>query len=465
MQNNSNSISAINTNQINAEKLIDYGEQFLTKSIETMLVNPDFFSQFKSYFKKEYFDGSFAHKKLLEVIYYHYDKHNEIPTIDILETHNNLNTDEISKRNIFKILEQIKTNMSARYSSEHYSFYINELKKFRKHQIIKDTLKESIKLLEVNEFKKIEALLHKGVEDIDIDFSIYDYIEEFDNRIQPTSRNSVPTLWKEVDKVLENSGPASGEIYILQGDIGLGKSFMLCQIGVNALIQGKNVLYISAETRKRTLALRFDSLISSIPLDDILLNKDKVRDELRNFFNKGQRLIIEEYPSGGVTIPEIYSKIKQIKKKIPKIDLIIIDYLDILDLSIYDGQEWQKLKAVYEAGRKLASDFDVPVWSATHPNTEGIKSEGYVTYDKTYGGPNKFKNVDFVITLKKSEGRIVGYIAKNRVGANGIFLDVELDTYKPSIFIGDVCSTSPIDGPDLEKESLRRMLKDLNVIR
>lgn len=429
--------------------LIDYGTDFLTKSIETILVNGDFFILFKNKFSVDYYNESKPHKWLVEKIFQHYDSYNTIPTIDILTTLNQINLDINIKPQIEKILDVIKLNVDLGYGNDHYQFYIDELKDFRTRKLYEKQIRQWATWVQENDFDKINNSVHETVQDVDYETILYDYEDDYEDRHKPLSRKGISTGWRQLDAIMEGTGPAPGEVCVIQAETGAGKSWIKPKLAINALKQGKNVLYVTLETRKRTLAKRFDSLISGIPFNDLYNRKEEAKDIITKFFTTSKcKLFIEEYPDGGCSIPDIYALCKRIKINTKqKIDLLIVDYLEIMDLSAYEGADWQKYQTVYRKARRLGFELDFPVWTSTHPNTDGIKSD-LMTYGQTAGGPNKFKNVDFIMTFNKrlENQNPLGilYIAKNRIGSAGLMYKMILDTFKPEIDITDTATRADL---------------------
>lgn len=423
----------------NISNLNDYGPDFLTKIVEVLIAHPDFYIISKGQLRREFLDNSEPHKQLLSWIDLYFEKHNAIPDVAILRTINNINPNPIVKDKCSYILDQIQVSIDSKFDFKHYEFYIEQLSRFIKRKIYEQTFKECLPLLGQGKFDDIDIKFHHAIDEVDFDVSIKDYIETFDERVKPESRKCVPTGWSWVDDVL-SGGVGFGEMACLVGELGVGKSWCLTQLSINAMKAGFNVLHISMENRIREVSLRYDSLITKTYLGNIYKEKETVKEKLLNFFKteKSGRVYVEEFASGGISIPEIYGLVRKYQNKTKrKIHLLIVDYIDILDLSSYAGEEWKQLKSASEDLRKLAFNLEMAVWTATHPNVEGIKSE-MIKYHQVSGGAHRFKVIDFVFAFNRklessNQDRPKLQIVKNRIGPTGGIFTMAFDVEKEVI--------------------------------
>lgn len=405
------------------KELIEYGEAFLNKTIETLLFDVDFFLNIKNLLLPKYFEGSKPHQFLLEKMYEHFKDHNIPPTINELYTYNSLQSDAILKEFCKTILDNIRSNFDCGYDTQYYEFYRNHIKNYCTRQLYTYVIKDKfIPMLQQNKFDDIGLLFHETTRLIDFDTNVYDYEGQFEHRIKPENRNAISTGWSCIDDIMEG-GLAAGEVAYIMGELGAGKSWLLTQIVINALKSGKNVLHISLENRKRTVGLRYDSLITGTNSKRLYEFQDVSKQKITDFFKTSGKLFIQEFPTNGMNIAEMYSYIKRVQNKYKtKIDLLILDYIDIIDLSKYEGQEWYQVKKATEDLRKIAFDLNIGVWTATHPNAEGIKAQ-IMKYSQVAGGTNRFKVVDFVFSfnrdLDSDSTEAILYCGKNRIGQVG----------------------------------------------
>lgn len=423
--------------------LSEYGYGFLSKTIELLVAHPDFYFISKGALKREYFNDSEPHKCLIDLIDKYFEKYNIIPTVSELRTINNVNPNPILKDKCDYILNVISINIDSGFDFTHYEFYVEELKKFIKRKVYETTFKECLPLLQTGKFDDIDVKFHSAVENVDFDINIKEVSEMFYEVSKPESRRAVPTGFDELDGALRG-GLSPGEIGFIFGEIGSGKSWVLTQLGINALKNKYNVLHISLENRTRDAVLRYVSLINGVYVDNIPQQRDEMDKQLKTFFEKhNSHLWFEEFSTGGLTVSEIYGLVKRYQNKTKKkIHLLILDYIDILDLSMYKGEDWQKLRTASEEIRKLEFDLDLACWTATHFNAEGVNAE-FKRLHQVAGGMNRFKVVDVILSFNRRPESIDAdrptlQLVKNRNGVVGKIFNMIFDIERCNISITGV---------------------------
>jgi len=241
-------------------------------------------------------------------------------------------------------------------------------------------------------------------------------------------------------------------------------SHFLVQLGANALKAGKNVLHYTFELRENKLSHRYDSNLCCIPASDVPESKDfilKRYEELRP--NLG-RLIVKEYPTNSASVLTLRSHIEKLsitKQFIP--DVIIVDYADIMRSTRQFDSLRHELKLIYEELRGMGMDLGIPVWTASQSNRESTNQEIVGTQHMAESFA-KAMVCDFVITLsRKPLQKINGlgnlFVAKNRLGRDGILFPVRLDTALSTFEVLE----GEVDLEDLEKSSAagaKKLLKD-----
>jgi replicative DNA helicase len=228
-----------------------------------------------------------------------------------------------------------------------------------------------------------------------------------------------------------------------------GKSMILVHLGAQALMQGKNVVYYTLELTETSIANRFDSCLTGIPLDNLEKSKDKVFETIKDV--KGS-LIIKEYPTKTASVMTLKNHLERLRSSGFKPDLVLVDYADLLSTKSQSGQKWNDLEGLYEDLRATAQIFNVSIVTASQTNRSGINAE-VVTLESISDAFSKCFVADLIITLSRTSkdkmentGRL--YVAKNRNGADGLVLPLYMDTSK--VFI-DVLDQEPESVEDTKK--------------
>lgn len=221
----------------------------------------------------------------------------------------------------------------------------------------------------------------------------------------------------DFDNVL-NGGFRKGKLYVFAGISGGGKSILLLEYGLQAIKQGKNVLFISLEMNQFTIQNRINL--------NLLPNEYSCSNELTNIFklNKGNFItdIKKAYLplKGNLTIKYI-SNLGQRCKEIDtffqteKYDLCIIDYLGIMTTNNGMNEEniHFKYKQIAEEMRELAAVRDIPVLTAIQLNSDAYKEKSINLSNIAYS-MGVVHTADFIAALQPTGDNLC--IIKNRDG-------------------------------------------------
>ena len=178
-----------------------------------------------------------------------------------------------------------------------------------------------------------------------------DYFGNPDSHINDllVTNNYISTGFQWLDKRIGGGLLETGRaLYVVSGATNSGKSIVLGNIATNIIGQGKNVIIVTMEMSESVYAKRISSQLSKIPLSTIALRTD----ELKNFINDyksriSSKLFIKEYAPKEVTVNHIRAYIQQlINKKHIKPDVIIIDYINLIQPTVITGHSYTDIKLV-----------------------------------------------------------------------------------------------------------------------
>ena len=165
----------------------------------------------------------------------------------------------------------------------------------------------------------------------------HDYIDNAEDRFEFYTRveDKLPFDIDLFNKITKGGLPDKTLNIALAGT-GVGKSLFMCHVGANALLQGKNVLYITMEMAEERIAERIDANLLDIPIDQLdKMPKAMFTEKVNNLAKKTVgKLIVKEYPTGSAHVGHFRALLKELKLKrsfIP--DIIFIDYLNICSSS------------------------------------------------------------------------------------------------------------------------------------
>jgi len=299
---------------------------------------------------------------------------------------------------------------------------------FCRKQKLKGAMLKSVDLLQSCSFDEISKIINDALKlGSDSNFG-YDYIKDFEERFLVKARNPVSMGWSELD-VISGRGLGQGELGVVIAPTGAGKSMVLVHLGVQALLQGRDVIHYTLELSDTTIASRYDSCITGVPLKDLFSFKELIFDKIENVPGN---LIIKEYPTKSASTRTIANHLDKLVNRGVKPGLIIIDYGDLLRPVTTRKEKRMELESIYEEMRGIAQINECPIWTASQTNRSGLNAE-VITMESISEAFNKCFVADFIFTVSRTmedknsnTGRI--YVAKNRNGPDGLLYPIFMDT-------------------------------------
>lgn len=218
-------------------------------------------------------------------------------------------------------------------------------------------------------------------------------------------RFKVPTGIDELDYRLggQNGGPETGEFVLWMGESGRGKSQLGVHLGVTAARQGHRTAHFQLEGTKEQCMNRYDAawtgtLYSEVKIGNIPQKKLEVTRRIVEKLCKTDIIVSSEETFNAKTIPDIRRELDEMEKTHGKIDVIIIDYLELSEPgdghNYSPGEERFRQSKLAKACKMLAMQYNAVVHAFT----------------QTSDVPKEFRNdPDFVITrsyLNEDKGKV-----------------------------------------------------------
>lgn len=231
------------------------------------------------------------------------------------------------------------------------------------------------------------------------------------------SRYKIPTGIDEIDYRLggESGGPETGECVLWLGDSGAGKSQCLVSIGISAARQGFRVAHFQLEGTKQQCLNRYDSawtgtLYQDVKLGNITAKKMEVTKRIIKKLRKTDIIVSSEETFNAKTLNDVRRELKEMEKKNGKIDVIIIDYLELLEVgdghNYSPGEERFRQTKLAKGMKMLAMEFNAVVHTATQSNSisEEQKNdpEFVITRANLSEDRGKIRPFDIFITINQT---------------------------------------------------------------
>jgi replicative DNA helicase len=440
-------------NQVGFSK---YGKAFQESLVQLIVEDRPFADQIE-----EVLDTNFFELKYLRVfvskLFQYRKKYGVHPTMKILASV--LRTD-LENHNA-GVQKQVRDYFTRIVSTEvQDEGYIKDTSlDFCKKQKLKEALMQSVDLIQNSSYEEVRTLIDNALKlGTDNNFG-HDFKKDFEARYEVKARNPITTGWEKIDSLTKN-GLGMGELGVVIAPTGAGKSMALAHLGAHAVKAGKNVVHYTLELSEAVTGQRYDSCISAIPLSTLFHRKDEV---LESISDVDGSLIIKEYPTKTASANTIRTHLQKLKKRNHKIDMIIVDYADLLKSTSNFREKRDELGSIYESLRAIAQENKCPVWTASQTNRTGLNAE-VVTMESISEAFNKCFVADFICSISrtikdKNANTARLFIAKNRNGPDGLVFPMFMDTSAVQIKVLAQVET-PVITPAMNPGDLTSALKE-----
>jgi replicative DNA helicase len=443
------------------DKLSEYGFGFQVKVLAAMFTDRTFLQQIADIIQPEYFESE-SNSWILDIILGHFRTYKTPPTKDVLK----VKVTEI-EHGVLKVavVEQLK-EVFRYMESDDLSFVKDEILRFCKNQEIKHAIMDSVNLLKNGNYDEIKTKIDSAMKagaDTDIG---HEYKSQVALRYNEAARHTITTGWDVVDDLMDG-GLAPGELGVVMAPAGIGKSWLLINIGANAIRNGKNVVHFTLELNENYVGQRYDSVITGIPAQNLKNHQEDIENKMSRISGE---LVIKYYPTKSVGVMALKAHIEKSSMLNKAPDLVIVDYADLLKVSAKDKHE--ALEELYEELRGMAGEYGVPVWTATQAGRAALEDD-IIEADKIAASYGKVMVSDFIMSLsRKVQDKLSGtgrvHIVKNRFGPDGMTLPSKINTnngqfqfFEPDTTQGKATKKDMKTGETMMKKNLSEKFKDL----
>ena len=444
------------------DKLSDYGWGFQVKVLAAMFTDRLFLQQISDIIRAEYFDSD-ANSWLLDIILTHFREYKTPPSKDVLKVKITEIENDILKATI---LEQLK-DVFRFMESDDLTFVKDEILKFCKNQEIKQAIMDSVSLLKHGNFDEIKTKIDSAMKaGADTNIGL-EYVTDIAARYNEAARHTITTGWDVIDDLMDG-GLAPGELGVVMAPAGIGKSWLLINIGAHAVKAGKTVIHYTLELNENYVGQRYDSVLTGIPAQNLKNYREDI--EAKMLTLKGD-LIVKYYPTKSVGVMGLKAHIEKTIMLGKKPDLVIVDYGDLLKVNIKKDKH-EALEDLYEELRGMAGEYSIPVWTASQAGRSALEDD-IIEADKIASSYGKVMVADFLMSLSrkvedKMSGTGRGHVIKNRFGPDGITLPSKINTnngqfqfFEPQTQQGKQTTQIMKTGENMVKKNLAQKFKDL----
>ena len=412
-------------------QLQQYGLGFQIKVLSSLLKHKEFLQNIHDILDEEYFDNP-AHKWIVEETLRYYHKYHAAPTQDSLSVEFRKIENEILR---VSVGEQIREALKT--VNEDQEYIEQEFANFCRNQQLKKAIMLLPDLLDGGQYDDIRYVMDsalKAGQDKNIG---HEYEKDMETRYRKEERGAIPTPWENMNKLLMG-GLGGGDLGIIFGNPGGGKSWMLTNMGAKAILEGKNVCHYTLELSEDYMGKRYDAILTGIDVQTIHDHRELVEETVAKVKGK---LIIKEFAMGKASISSIEAHIQKCTDLGYRPHLIIIDYVDLLKSKRKSVDRKDEIDDIYVSTKGLARELKIPIWTVSQVNRAGAKDD-VIEGDKAAGSYNKMMIADFAVSLsRKRKDKVDGtgriHIMKNRYGTDGMTYEAKINTSNGKIEISD----------------------------
>ena len=401
--------------------------------LSNLLLNEEYYRKVYPYLKEEYFED-ISLRKVFNTFASYVEQYKESPSVEALklsiDKRKDLNEDQ------YKDAQSELTGLS-RDDTTDIQFLIDETEKFCQDRDLYNSIRKSIQILEGESKDLDKGSIPKLLSDslgISFDTSVgHDFLEEYDSRYEFYHRKEerLPFDIEILNKITKGGLPRKS-MTVLLATTGGGKSLVKCHMAANALMYGKNVLYITMEMAEEEIGRRIDANVMDVTIDDVSITPRDVFEKRMNRYKSKTtgKLIVKEYPTGSAHVGHFRHLLNELRmKKGFSPDIIFVDYLNICSSSRVRGaaaaNSYTLVKSIAEEVRGLAMEFNCAVVTSSQFNRDGYGNSD-VDLTNTSESMGITHTADAIFGLIATEeldqlGQLMIKQLKNRWGDTGYY--------------------------------------------
>ena len=362
--------------------MINSNSRIETTILNNLIHNEEYTRKVIPFLKADYFQD-FTEKTIFLGVNQYVEKYKSIPDIEALT----IDIQKISQtEDQHKTVQEYLSTRFVSFSKVDEQWLLDETEKFCKDKAIYNAILDGIHIIDGKSKDQTPEAIPSILSDalaVSFDSNVgHDYIEQAEERYEyyHEVEEKIPFDLDFFNKITKGGLPPKTLNVCLAGT-GVGKSLFMCHVAASALLQNKNVLYISLEMAEKKIAERIDANLMNISLEDLHDLPRRMFDSRMEKLQKKTegKLIIKEYPTASAHCGHFRALYNELLlKKQFRPDIIFIDYINICASSRFkygsNVNSYTYIKGIAEEMRGLAVELNVPIVSATQTTRQGFVS-------------------------------------------------------------------------------------------
>jgi replicative DNA helicase len=432
--------------------------------LKNLIYNEEYARKVIPFIQPEYFQEK-SQKIIFEETVKFIAKYNSLITPEAL----NIEIDSRSDISEMELKEISKIQDSLINTPADQTWLFNITEKWCKDRAIYNALVESIHIADGGDDNKsrdaIPSILSEALS-VSFDNNIgHDYLGNVLERYEfyHQKEDKIEFDLEFFNKITKGGLP-NKTLNIALAGTGVGKSLFMCHVASSALLQGRNVLYITLEMAEERIAERIDANLLNVPIQQLVdLPKSTFENKVNSIGKKTRgTLIIKEYPTASAHSGHFKALLNELAlKKSFRPDIIFIDYLNICASSRHKANSsinsYTYIKSIAEELRGLAVEFNLPIVSATQTTRSGYGNSDVELTDtsESFGLPATADLMFALISTEELEalGQIMVKQLKNRYNDPTIYKRFAVGIDRAKMRLYDVEQSAQKDILDSGQES------------
>lgn len=257
--------------------------------------------------------------------------------------------------------------------------------------------------------------------------SLTGVLEEADNRLRGGS-HAAARVWPTGFSVLDDhlaGGFRSGELILLTGPQGLGKTTFALQILRYVAQSGRSVIYFSFEHDPQTMLERLVAIeagefagIPGVGLDRIrkafeatdgrqgdlasrLSESTGAPEAIKAIQTYSDRLLLHRSSGNHTTMDTIKETVEAVREETGQLPFIVIDYLQKIKVVNGSPLEDDRITEVVEGLKDMAMELDVPVLAVVAADKTGVTSGKRMRTQHMRGSSSLAYEADTVLIMNE----------------------------------------------------------------
>lgn len=249
----------------------------------------------------------------------------------------------------------------------------------------------------------LKATNRKTERKTDMRSATNEYFDKMEKALAPGAVTCITTGFKHLDEAMP-SGFTAGEVTVLAGSEGMGKTTLLLSTIRNITKRGQGVALFSLEMQQSEIMHNLMAMETGIFKSRLRNFNFASYEQRKMFIEAGAKLselpleIVDDYPS--LTPTQLRRKLRKLIQQ-SKIELVVVDGLWLMEASETEKDRARDVTNITRDLVVIARDFDLPIL-ITHQYNAGVNKSEYPTVFHLAESAGVRRNAQVILGMHRS---------------------------------------------------------------